>query len=122
PGAKWQHEELAARIAESARAAGRPVAVTPSLPAAERALLGSSWTMVGFVYVAGARADGSREVPVDRGGVGTRAAVRRGSSRSRLSDDVSGTMLRLLDCPALATPERLGKGLRDSLEVSCNFR
>ncbi|MEO7455501.1 MAG: DUF2723 domain-containing protein, partial [Gemmatimonadaceae bacterium] len=40
PGAKWQHEELAARIAESARVAGRPVAVSPSLPAAERALLG----------------------------------------------------------------------------------
>jgi hypothetical protein len=120
-GAKWQHEERAALIARAARAEGRPVSVSAALTARERALLGSGWRLRWATYVSSAPPGGSQVVAIDSGSAppGWRASTSRGDRRAHLPDDVSATMLSLLDCPALATFRR---GQSPSLESRCNFR
>ena len=125
PGARWQHQELAAKIAESARRSGRPVAVSPSLTSSERALLGSRWALAGAVYVASGPADGSKVPPTidhQEAPLAVRALAPRRRARATLPDDVSEMMFSLLDCYRLG---RLSQGKspeRDSLEVRCNVR
>ena len=124
-GAQWQHQELAAKIAESARRSGRPVAVSPAMTSMERALLGSRWALMGAVYVAGGPADGTQIPPtIDRGQTtlapGASAPRRTGSAS--LPDDVSAMMLSLLDCHRLGRLPQGKSPERDSLEVRCNFR
>ncbi|HET9013280.1 MAG TPA: hypothetical protein VFN38_15760, partial [Gemmatimonadaceae bacterium] len=120
-GATWQHEQIAAQLASAARAAGRPVAASPAVTAAERALLGSAWSLEGIVYrarlprggsVAPAAVDVARSAPW---------ALRYvpGGPASRLVDDVAETMLGYLACPLLRDP---ATPTRDSLEVRCNLR
>jgi hypothetical protein len=121
-GARWQHQETAARIAEAARAAGRPVAASPSVPGEERALLGSRWTMSGTVYVSSARADGSALAGVMMPAVGSVAVRPQSRKRAALPDDVSASMLRLLECRRIGSLAAGQSALRDSLEVSCNLR
>ena len=119
-GAKWQHEELAAHIAEAARAAGRAVSASAALSARERSLLGSGWRLRWAAYVSSGAAGGSQLVVIDSSSVpaGWRMSTPEGT-RAQLADDVSATMLSLLDCPALAT---LPKGRSASLESKCNIR
>ncbi len=120
-GANWQHEELAAHIAEAARAAGRPVSASTALSARERSLLGSGWRLHWAAYVSSGAAGGSQEVVIDSSSApaGWRMSTPEGGTRAQLADDVSATMLSLLDCPALAT---LPKGQSVSLESKCNVR
>jgi hypothetical protein len=120
----WQHEEVAAALARAAGEAGRPVAASPALTARERRLLGSGWTLGRAVLVARSPATGELETP--RVSPAAIAAVRRAPLRlpgaRSLPDDVSASMLRLLECPRLGGPWEGGWGSRDSLEVKCNFR
>ena len=120
-GARWQHEERAALIARAAHASGRPVIVSAALTARERALVGSDWRLRWTVYVSSAPAGGRQEVSIDSASAPpgwTPSAIGR-MDHAHLPDDVSATMLALLDCPALA---RLPKGQSASLESKCNVR
>ncbi|MDB4889062.1 MAG: hypothetical protein JWL61_917 [Gemmatimonadetes bacterium] len=125
PGAQWAHQELAAHIARAARAAGRPVVASPSVTAKERALLGSAWRLTGTVYLSSAAANGSIDPPVidslsDVDAVLARVPIR--ARKATLPDDVSASMLGMLQCARLA---RLPAGpgpVRDSLELRCNLR
>ncbi len=120
-GAKWQHEERAALIARAARAAGRPVSASAALTARERALLGSGWRLNWAVYVSSAPAGGNQVVLIDSASAppGWMPAPIDVRGRAHLADDVSATMLSLLECPSLA---RLPKGQSTSLESKCNVR
>ncbi len=120
-GAKWQHEELAAHIAAAARAAGRPVATSTALSARERSLLGSGWRLQWATYVSSGPAGGSQVVVIDASSAppGWKMSTRVGRTPAQLADDVSASMLSLLDCPALAT---LPRGQSASLESTCNVR
>lgn len=120
-GAKWQHEERAALIARAARAAGRPVTASAALTARERALLGSEWRLQWATYVSAAPSGGSQVVVIDSASAprGWKVSASGSGGRARLPDDVTSTMLALLDCPALA---RLPKGQSPSLESRCNVR
>jgi hypothetical protein len=125
PGARWQHEQEAASIAQGARAAGRPIVASPALTARERGLLGERWTLRGVVYVSAAPATGQvTPAAIDTAAARHWAAVlpiHRASGPSR-ADDVTGMMLDLLRCPRLALPVRGSPAERDSLEVVCNLR
>jgi hypothetical protein len=125
PAARWQHEQLAARLAAAARRAGRPVTATPALTAAERSLLGGAWRLEGVLYRAGSAATGAVESAI----VDSAAAwawVSRApafpAAGAALVDDVAPAMLALLACPRLAQPWRGTAADRDSLEVKCNLR
>jgi hypothetical protein len=122
PPARWEHEQVAARIARAARRAGRPVAATPAVTAAERAFLGSGWRLEGVVYRAWLPADGRRgEAWVDAvtsAAWATRAPPRR-PWQPALVDDVAAQMSEYLACPLLYRPDLPG---RDSLETRCNLR
>jgi hypothetical protein len=125
PGVRWLHEQRAALIARAARGAGRPVAATPALTSAERALLGADWTLRGVVYVSSAPSDGRAGVASIDSALARRWAVRSPSTPAGASsrpDDVTATMLTLLACPRLALPRAGSAAGRDSLEVKCNFR
>jgi hypothetical protein len=125
PGAQWAHQELAAHIAEAARAAGRPVVTSPSVPARERALLGSAWRLAGTVYLSSAGANGSVEQPIidSLSDAGTaRAKVPTHGRHATLPDDVSESMLGLLDCGQLARVPKGSSPARESLELRCNLR
>ena len=120
-GAKWQHEERAALLARAARTSGRPVTVSTGLSARERALLGSGWRLQGASYVSSAPSGGDQVVVIDSASAprGWRMRARGAAAGAHLPDDVTSTMLSLLDCPALAT---LPKGQSSSLESKCNVR
>jgi hypothetical protein len=125
PGAQWAHQELAAHIAEAGREAGRPVAVSPSVAANERALLGSAWRLTGTVYLSAGAANGSTDPPVidslsAAGFVAPRVPTRR--QRATLPDDVSASMLGMLECGRLARLPAGPSAVRDSLELRCNLR
>jgi len=122
-GTDWRHEQQAALIARAARSAGRPVVASPLLTPAERALLGSDWTLAGVVFRADAASGmGADSVAVDRAATEPWIPA---SPIAPLDDNVDSaprTMLDLLECPRLARPETLAAAQRDSLEVRCNFR
>jgi hypothetical protein len=125
PGAQWAHQELAAHIAQAARAAGRPVVASPSVPAKERALLGSAWRLTGTVYLSSAAANGSNDPPVidslsDADAALPKVLVR--GRKSTLPDDVSESMLGMLQCARLARLPAGPGAVRDSLELRCNLR
>ncbi len=125
PGARFQHEEIAGRIARAARRAGRPVAASPAVEARERALLGSRWRLEGVDYVAMAPpADGAvQAISID--GASARvwsARVPRLAGRTSAPDDRTESMLGYLACPRLAQLAPGRSAARDSLEVKCNVR
>ena len=125
PGAQWAHQELAAHMAQAARESGRPVAVSPAMSAQERALLGSNWRLAGAVYLSSAPANGLVAAPVVDSTNETNFARPRDAPRGRptkLPDDVSTSMLRLLECNRLGRMPTARSAARDSLEVTCNFR
>jgi hypothetical protein len=122
PPTRWEHDRVAARIARAARRAGRPVAATPAVTAAERALLGSAWRLEGVIYRAWSPADGTREeawVDAVTSAAWAARAPARGSSGPALVDDVAAQMNQYLDCPLLYRPDL---PWRDSLETRCNLR
>jgi len=97
------------------------VSASAALTARERALLGSNWRLNWATYVSSAPAGGNQAVTIDsasapRGWKGSSSDL---AHRARLPDDVSASMLSLLDCPALAA---LPKGQNPSLESRCNVR
>jgi hypothetical protein len=124
PGTSWRHEQQASLIARAARERGRPVAASPMLTSTERALLGSAWSLAGVIYRAGAPAGaGATLATVDRGA--TLRWIQSLPDHPESVNAVDGaprTMLALLRCPRLASPEMLPSSRRDSLEVRCNFR
>lgn len=125
PAARWRHQQIAAQLSASARRAGRPVAASPAVTAAERAMLGADWRLEGVVYRAGAAPDGSeRMASVDT--ALSRAWIRQAPpyppTAPALLDDVAASMLTLLACPRLGQPWRGIPSWRDSLEVKCNRR
>jgi len=124
-GAQWAHQELAAHIAEAARAAKRPVVASPSVPARERALLGSGWRLEGTSYVSSAAANGSVQPPVIDSlsdSLFAHAKVSRRGRSATLPDDVSESMLGLLECGRLGRLPPGSSAARESLELRCNLR
>jgi hypothetical protein len=120
--AHWQHEQVASQVARAARKAGRPVAASPALTAAERALLGGDWRLEGVIYQSAGAGTGAVEPAlVDEG----RAAGRASDFPTTdlrlppLVDDIAASMLGYLACPGI--PAARGPR-RDSLEVKCNLR
>jgi hypothetical protein len=126
PGARTLSEQRAAQIAEAAQAGGRPVAASPTLPARERALLGTGWVLRGPVYVArGGRRDPAIPASIDSAAAARWLAGRAEWPRERRSptgDDVARVMMGLLECPRLAFGASASPARRDSLEVKCNLR
>jgi hypothetical protein len=123
-GARWSYEQRASFVARAARAAGRPIAATPLVTAAERSFLGSRWRLVGHDYVSDGPANGATEsAVVDLSAVRwIRATTGSPAVPEAKVDDVANVMLRLLDCPRLALgPARAGVRA-DSLEVKCNLQ
>ena len=116
------------RIANAARAAGRPLAVVITMPAAERETLSPAWAMRGFVFVPATGNAGEASVDL----TGTRAAAERvahiiASGPARASTDPTARYVRaLMECPraALAAHDG-GGGAREavnSLAPVCNLR
>jgi hypothetical protein len=125
PGAQWAHQELAAHIAHAAREAGRPVVASPSVPAKERALLGSEWRLTGAIYLSSAAANGSNDPPIIDSLSDADVdlpSVQPRSRRARLPDDVSASMLGMLECGRLGRLPEGRSPARDSLELRCNLR
>ena len=125
PGAQWAHEELAAHIAHAARESGRPVVASPSVPAKERALLGSAWRLTGAIYLSSATANGSNDPPIidslsDADVDLPHVPLHR--RRATLPDDVSASMLGMLECGRLGRLPEGRSPARDSLELRCNLR
>jgi hypothetical protein len=115
---------LAAHIAEAARSAGRPVVVSPAVSAKERAMLGSAWRLTGAVYLSSAAANGSLDPPVidSLSDAVALPKVRIRSRRPTLPDDVSASMLGMLECGRLGRLPVGPSAVRDSLELTCNLR
>jgi hypothetical protein len=123
-GADYLHIQRAALIARAAIRAGRPVAVTTQVPAAQRKLLGSAWRLDGVLYVAGGPPNGGDVAPtVVAIAAPQQAATAPYRARSeRLPDDVAAVMLGSLECRRLGEPIMRSGPARDSLETRCNFR
>jgi hypothetical protein len=125
-GARTLSQQRAAQIADAAHAAGRPVAASLALAASERSLLGMGWVMRGPVYVSeGAGRDARSTASVDSAAAARWLDGRAPwppDRRSSSGDDVARVMMRLLDCPRLATGHSTFSEPRDSLEVRCNLR
>jgi hypothetical protein len=125
PKVRWQHEQIAAQIAGAARRAGRAVIASPSLTAAERALLGGSWRLEGMVYRSRAAGDGRVEPAVIDTVLTARWLGRAApypDTGPPMVDDVAARMRALLACPRLGAPWAGPPAARDSLEVKCNLR
>lgn len=127
-GAQWRHQQLAALIGVAAMRAGRPVAASPNLEAADRLFIGGRWIANGFVYVARGERDGAAAVSAGESAeaarwLSTLPAIHADSGQV---DGVAASMLRLLDCPRLDVARERGRGLsplgRASLESTCNRR
>ncbi|MDB4916220.1 MAG: hypothetical protein JWM95_3864 [Gemmatimonadetes bacterium] len=123
PGAQWQHEELAARIASAARAAGRPVAASVLVPASTRNLLGAAWQLRGLLYIShGPRSAISTSPTFDTTFVIPSGWSMSLSGRLRQPDDVAPMMMSLLECHRITALTATQRASRDSLESRCNFR
>ena len=119
---RWQHEQIASQVARAARRAGRPVAASPALTAAERALLGGDWRLEGVVYRSASPGTGAvEEAKVDTALTAewARRAPELPLAGPALVDDVDARMLGYLACPRLRSAV---VPARDSLEVRCNLR
>jgi len=118
--------EVASRIADGARALGRPVAAAMTVNPRERARLGAGavegWTALGMVYVEGTDSidiAASRRVAA---WVDARLRGPNGVRQPRASiDPVNSYFRRLLDCPRqLATMAQTADSIR--LDSACNYR
>ena len=112
------------RIASTARAAGRPVAVVITMPASEREVISPAWSMRGFVFVEAGGASGTAGIDT----VGTRAAAERvaaitASAPARAATDPTGRYVRsLMECPRAALAASGNGEAATSLAPVCNLR
>jgi hypothetical protein len=125
---------LARRIGESARAAGRPVAVSLMVPKDDRRRLGDAWIATGLVAIADERtfprpADLDSTwtiIPVSRGATErARASVeqwRAGRVVRPSTEPVHEYVFGVLSCPAIALSRNPSKGQLASLDSLCNLR
>ena len=126
PGVQWRHQQLAVLIGAASRRAGRPVAASPQVEASGRALLGGRWEARGFVYESRSARDGSASVSAGDAAAAWRwlATIPEIPEDATPVDGVSGSMLRLLDCPRLDLVSGVGSAMsasrRASLESTCN--
>jgi hypothetical protein len=126
--------EIARRIAASARALHRPVAVSLTVSKDERARLGDAWVVSGLVAVERAEGDssqgaldsGSTVIPVSR--VPTEAARARiekwraGRTARSSIEPVHEYYLRVLSCPDIALQRRPSAAQLVTLDSLCNLR
>jgi hypothetical protein len=125
---------IARRIAEAARAAGRPVAVSLTVPKADRSRLGDEWTATGLVAIA---SDQTTVLPDDLDSAWTAIPVwRSATERSRASieawrngrtvrpstEPVHEYVFEMLSCPDLALRRSPSKAQLVSLDSLCNLR
>jgi hypothetical protein len=125
-----------ADLAAGARARGRPLAASPTVAARDRARVAESWTLRGFVYVAGAESSfdtgrdatgaAARAPRVDSAAAEEalrwRAANLHGARPRRGSDPVARQLRALLECPRWALESGRDEGAVRSLDSTCNFR
>ena len=116
-------------IAGRARAAGRPVAVSVSIPAEERALVGDAWLMRGAVYLAipggAARGAIALDTVYARRWVARLDSLTHGHAARPSTDGTSRYMLTLLECPGVALAQQRNGYVPtsiDSLAPRCNAR
>jgi hypothetical protein len=123
----------AKRIANVARASGRPIAVTIAVDGEDREVLGSGWTMKGLFAVSAAAPEDSNALDtlsavmaVDTAAVSTTRdliARRLGRLTVRESvDPVDDYAIRLLSCPRLVLLRNPSAAEIASLASFCNLR
>lgn len=125
---------MAAGVARTARARGRPVAAALTVPAADRNQLGRSWRVIGLAAVDLAdlapRLDSAAEahpvVQIDTAAVQLAAskieAWRRGREARPAPDPVDEYFLSVLGCPRLMLASSRTPAQLDSLDSTCNLR
>lgn len=123
---------MAAGVAESARARGRPVAAALTVPAEDRNQLARSWEVIGAVALdlTGRAAGVARSldqrpiIQIDTPAVRAAAAKieswRKGRDAHPAPDPVDDYFLSVLDCPRLMLSTRTSAQLA-SLDSICNF-
>ena len=123
----------AARIAQGARASGRPVAVALTVAPEDRARLSGSWKVIGMVALDDSasgernvsRSDTTEVIRVDTPSVRSSAARieswRRGRMPRPQPDPISEYFARVLSCPNLVLAPRT-PALSASLDSLCNLR
>jgi hypothetical protein len=115
----------AIRVAEMARARGRPVATAMTMPPQGRADLGGRWRASGVVYVSSDSAP-SDSMPMDTGttrAIAALVASRVGTAPPRPAiDPVNTYFRRMLDCPRQLLDST--RATRDSTQLDsvCNYR
>ena len=121
----WLGQDATLRgIASAAKAEGRPVAVVITMPADDRAALGSDWSLRGLVYVAVEPASGQHAIDT----AATRAAAERlhhitSSPPARTSTDPTARYVRsLMECPRAALASMAAGEAVVSLAPVCNLR
>ena len=125
PAASWPGQDaMLRRIAAAAQAAGRPVAVVITMPAAERESIAPTWSLRGFVFVSDTAGSGVPSVD----SAGTRAAAERvaeitAAAPARVATDPTARYVRsLMECPRSALAATgAGEGVI-SLATVCNLR
>jgi hypothetical protein len=106
---------MVARVAASARAAGRPLAFAVTVPAETRAAAGGSWSLCGAVWTASdARCSFAGADSLDR--------FLREHPVGRFTDITTRSMLDVLRCARLATGAPYDLVASDSLAGACNAR
>jgi hypothetical protein len=124
---------LSKRIAATARAAARPVAVAVTVSAGDRNRIGGHWTFTGMAYLdaaadAGAEASAGGSVPgvsidsLAAASAAARSLAWRGPRTVHPSvDPVHEYFFSLLDCPRIVL-ESPSRAQRISLDSICNLR
>jgi len=123
--------DVAAAVADAARASGRTVAVALTVPAADRSRLSNAWRMTGLVAIdqsatgGGPAAGGRQGITVDSAATRAAAAAverwRHGRSVKPALDPTNEYFMNVLSCPGLAvarTPSNVQIAVLDSL---CNL-
>ena len=124
---------LARRIAESARAAGRPVAVSLMVPKDDRSRLGDAWIAAGLVAIDERSSPRLADldstwtiIPVSRAATErARASIeawRVGRVVRPSTEPVHEYVFGVLSCPDLALRRSPSKGQLASLDSLCNLR
>ncbi|HYC51512.1 MAG TPA: DUF2723 domain-containing protein [Gemmatimonadaceae bacterium] len=109
--------QVASRIADGARALGRPVAVAMTLNARERERLGERWTVSGVAYVEdGARVDTAASLALSRW-----VEERLGTRPPRAAiDPVNSYFRRVLNCPRQLSDSAV-RSDSTRLDSACNY-
>jgi hypothetical protein len=124
----------ARRIADAARAAGRPVAVSLTVPKEDRTQLGTRWIVLGPVALA---VEQGSQLPIELDSLWTDmpvarkateeasariAAWRQGRDVRPATDPIHEYFLNVLSCPQLALTRTPSAAQLVSLDSVCNLR